>query len=78
MNIKTTSLHRSFVIHLTIETNINCNGKIAEVIFLTLLSWIWVLFPHFSIFQSPMVRLSASKLIPTLTTGRPLRANLEA
>ena len=42
------------------------------------LSWIWVLFPHFSIFQSPIVRLSASKLMPTLMTGRPLRANLEA
>lgn len=40
MNIKTTSLHRSFVIHLTKETNINCNGKIAEVIFLTLLGHI--------------------------------------
>ena len=33
---------------------------------------------YFSIFQSPIVRLSASKLMPTLMTGKPLRANLEA
>ena len=36
MSIKTTSLHGSFVSFLAIERNINCNRKIAEVIFWTL------------------------------------------
>ena len=33
MSIKATSLHGSFVRFLAIELNINCNRKIAEVIF---------------------------------------------
>ena len=33
---------------------------------------------HTSICHSPIVRLSASKLMPTLTTGRPLSANFDA
>ena len=32
----------------------------------------------FSICQSPMVRCSESKLMPTFTMGRPVRENLEA
>ena len=37
ISIKTTSLYGSFVRYLAIELSINCNKKIAEVIFLTLL-----------------------------------------
>lgn len=37
MSIKTTSLHGSFVKYLASELNINCNRKIAETVFLTLL-----------------------------------------
>ena len=33
MSIKTTSLYGSFVRYLAIGLNINCNRKIAEVIF---------------------------------------------
>ena len=33
MSIKTTSLSASFVRYLAIELSINCNRKIAEVIF---------------------------------------------
>ena len=34
--------------------------------------------PYFSMFHSPMVRRSGSKLMPTFTTGRPESENFEA
>ena len=68
MSIKTTSLHGSFVRFLAIERNINCNRKIAEVIFWTLLNRISTGFPI--LFLS--TNTSSYFLYTSLLTGFPI------